>query len=189
MYRSMNKIKTLDVLKVVAAGGIIIGSAVVPSLPMILVGAIKLWKDVNRTDLGRIIKRLEKQEMIAIREKGNKISIEITEKGKRRLLEYDFENIQRKAKRRDGKWRIIIFDIPEDKKRNREAFRSKLVQLECIRLQDSVFVSAFPCKEEIDFLCHYLEISDYVTMAILDTIERGEKLLFRERRDWDNDML
>ena len=94
----MNKIKTLDVLKVVAAGSIIVGSAVIPSLPMILVGAIKLWKDVNRTDLGRIIKRLEKQEMIAIRDKDGKASIEITEKGKKRLLEYDFENIQRKAK-------------------------------------------------------------------------------------------
>lgn len=179
----MKKIKTLDVLKVLAAGGIIVGTAVLPPLPMVLVGAVKLWKDVNKTDLGRIIKRLEKQEMIAIRESEGKTSIEITEKGKRRLLEYDFENIQLKAKKRDGKWRIIIFDIPEDKKRSREAFRIKLVQLGCVRLQDSVFVSAFPCKEEIDFLCHYLEISDYVTIAILDRIERGEKLLFKEYRD------
>ncbi|MEK7534726.1 MAG: CRISPR-associated endonuclease Cas2 [Patescibacteria group bacterium] len=176
----MSKIKTIDVLKVVAAGGIVVGSAVIPSLPMILLGAIKLWKDVNRTDLGRIIKRLEKQEMIAIRDKDGKTSMEITEKGKRRLLKYDFENIKLKAKKRDGKWRLIIFDIPEEKKQNREAFRSKLVQLGCVRLQDSVFVSAFPCKTEIDFLCHYLQISDYVTMAILDRIERGEKLLFRE---------
>ena len=180
----MGKIKTQDVLKVIAAGGIIVGATVVPSLPMILVGAIKAWKEVNKTDLGRIIKRLEKQEMISMGEKDNKTSIEITEKGKRRLLEYDFENIKRKAKRRDGKWRIIIFDIPEGKKKNREAFRSKLLQLECIRLQDSVFVSAFPCKEEIDFLCHYLEISDYVTVAILDKIERGEELLFKEYKDW-----
>ena len=70
---------------------------------MILVGAIKLWKGVNKTDLGRIIKRLEKQEMIAIREKDSKTIIEITEKGNRRLLEYDFENIKLKVKRRDGK--------------------------------------------------------------------------------------
>jgi len=185
----MNKIKTRDVLKVLAAGGVILGTGVLPALPMILVGAVKLWKDVNKTDLGRIIKRLNKQEMITIREKDNKISIEITEKGKRRLLEYDFENIERKAKKRDGKWRLIIFDIPEDKKQNREAFRSKLVQLGCIRLQDSVFVSAFPCKEEVDFLCHYLEISDYVTVASLDKIERGTEVLFKEYRDWDNDML
>ena len=185
----MVKIKTIDVLKVLVAGGIIVASAAIPALPMILVNTIKLWKEVNKKDLGRIVKRLEKQEMIAIREVGDKISIEITEKGKRRLLEYDFENIKLKAKRRDGKWRIIIFDIPESKKRNRDAFRKKLIQIDCIRLQDSVFISAFPCKDEVDFLVHFLEISDFVTVATLNEIERGEKLLFKRYRDWDNDTL
>lgn len=185
----VRKITTKDVLKVIAAGGIVVGTAAVPSLPIILVGAVKVWRDVNKKDLGRIIKRLEKQEMLAIREVGNKVHIEITEKGKKRILAYDFENIELKAKKRDGKWRLIIFDIPEGRKRNREAFRAKLVQLGCIRLQDSVFVSAFPCRNEIDFIVHYLEISDYVTVVVLDKIERGEQLLFKHRRDWDRDML
>lgn len=185
----MSTIKTKDVLKVIAAGAIIVATPVVPSLPMILGEAYRAWKTVNKSDLGRIVKRLEKQEMIAIRESGNTTSIEITDKGKRRLLEYDFENIERKAKKRDGKWRLIIFDIPEGKKVNREMFRKKLIQLGCIWLQDSVFVSAFPCKQEIDFLCHYLEISDYVSLIVLDKIERGEQLLFKQYRDWDNELL
>lgn len=177
---SDKKITTKQVLGVIAAGGLILASAAIPNLPIAISVAVKIWKDVNRRDLGRIIKRLEKQEMIAIREKGDKVAIEITDKGKRRLLEYDFENISLSAKRRDGKWRLIIFDIPEDKKVNREAFRKKLVQLGCIRLQDSVFVSAFPCKNEIDFLTHYLEISDFVTVAIIEKIERGEQLIFKK---------
>lgn len=185
----MVQVKTKDVLKVIAAGGIIVASAAIPSLPMILVKTIEIWREINKSDLGRIIKRLEKQEMIAIREREGKTVIEITDKGRRRLLEYDFENIERKAKKRDGKWRLIIFDIPEDKKQSREAFRNKLVQLDCVRLQDSVFVSAFPCKEEVDFLCHFLGISDYVTMVTLDSIERGEKLIFKPYRDWDNEQL
>lgn len=185
----MIKITTRDALKVIAAGGIIVASAVVPPLPMILVQGIKVWKEVNRKELGRIIKRLERQELIRFKENGNKVSIEITEKGERRLLEYDFENIELKTKKRDGKWRIIIFDIPERKKRERDAFRRKLEQIGCIRLQDSVFVSAFPCKNEIDFLSHYLEISDYVTLIVVDKIERGEKLIFKAQRDWDSDTL
>jgi len=185
----MIKIKTSDVLKVLAAGGIVVGSVVMPALPLILVKTVKLWKDINRTDLGRIIKRLKKQEMIAIKEKENKISIEVTEKGKRRLLEYDFEYLQRKSKKRDGKWRLIIFDVPEGKKKSRDAFRKKLLQIDCIRLQDSVFVSAFPCKDEIDFLSHYLQISDFVTLLTVDKIERGEQLVFKRYRDWDNDTL
>lgn len=181
----MVNISTRDVLKVIAVGGVIVASAVIPPLPMILVQGIKVWKEVNRKELGRIIKRLERQELITFKENGSKVSIEITERGERRLLEYDFENIERKAKKRDGKWRLIIFDIPERKKRERDAFRRKLEQIGCVRLQDSVFVSAFPCKDEIDFLTHYLQISDYVTMVTLDKIERGEKLIFKPYRIGD----
>ncbi len=185
----MTKIKTIDVLKVIAAGSIIVGTEIIPSLAMILVNTVKLWKEVNKSDLGKIIKRLEKQEMLAIREKGNKVSIEITEKGKNRLLQYDFENLERKSKKRDGKWRLIVFDVPESKKKNRDAFRKKLLQIGCIRLQDSVFVNAFPCKDEVDFLCHYLEISGFVTLLVIAKIERGEQLIFKKYRDWDNNTL
>ena len=177
------KIVTREVLKAVAVGGILIGSAVLPTLPLAAAAAIKIWKGVNKKDLGRIIKRLEKQEMISISEKGNKIAIEITEKGKRRLLEYDVENIELKSTKRDGKWRLIIFDIPEDKKRGRDAFGKKLLQLGFLRLQDSVFVSAYPCKNEIDFLANFLEISDYITLVTLDKIERGEQLIFKRYQD------
>lgn len=174
------KITTKDVLKVIAVAGVIVASAAVPNLPIALGFAIKAWKNANKSDLGRIVKRLERQNIISIREESKQVAIEITEKGRRRLLKYDFDNIALKAKRRDGKWRLIVFDIPESKKVNRDAFRSKLLQLGCIRLQDSVFVSAFPCKDEIDFLCHYLEISDFVTLVSLDRIERGEQLLFKK---------
>lgn len=185
----MEKIKTRDVLKVVAVTGIIIATPLIPSLPFVLMQAHKAWKNVRRQDLGRIIKRLEKQKLIDIKENGNQTAIEITEKGRRRLLQYDFENMKIKNKKRDGKWRLIIFDIPERKKRNRDALRKKLIQLDCVRLQDSVFVSAFPCKEEIDFLVHYLEIVDYVTVIAVVKIERGEDLIFKKYKDWDNDTL
>ena len=184
------KISTKEVLKVIAAGGLVVGTGVLgPSLPMILVGVVNAWKKINRSDLGRIIKRLEKQEMISISEKDDKVSIKITEKGEKRLLEYDFENIKLKYKKRDGKWRNIIFDIPEGKKRSRDAFRRKLLQLDCIRLQDSVFVSAYPCKNEIDFLSNYLEVSDFVTLLVVERVERGEYLIFKKYKDWDNDPL
>lgn len=174
------KITTKDVLKVLAVAGIVVSSLAIPSLSMALGMAYKQWKNINKKDLGRIIKRLQKQEMLEVQEDRGKIRFIITEKGKRRLLEYDFENLELKTKKRDGKWRLIIFDIPEDKKKNRDAFSKKLREIGCIRLQDSVYASAFPCKGEIDFLCHFLEISDFVTLANLNKIERGEELIFKK---------
>lgn len=179
-----NKIDTKEVLKILAVGGVVVASIAIPTLPIVAGYLCKLWKNINRKELGVIIKRLEKQEMISIIEEDGKTKIEITEKGKRRLLAYDFENMTLSAKRPDGKWRLIIFDIPEDKKRNRDALRKKLLQLDCIRLQDSVFACAYPCKKEVDFLGHFLEISDYITLVKVDSIERGEKLIFKKY--WDS---
>lgn len=172
-------------MKVIAVSGILIGSAFIPTLPMAAGAVVKAWKNINKKDLGRIIKRLEKQEMISMEERSDgKLAINITEKGKKRLLEYDFENMDIKSKRRDGKWRLVIFDIPEDKKSARDVFRRKLLQLNFIRVQDSVFASAYPCKAEIDFLCHFLGISDFVTLVSLNKIERGEQLLFKKYYDY-----
>lgn len=183
----MNKVYTKDVLKLVAAGGLVLGTvATGPALAFIVSEALKIWKEAKREDLGRIIKRLERQEMISIKEEGSRVKIEVTEKGKKRLLEYDFENIERKAKKRDGKWRLVIFDIPEDKKAARDVFRRKLIELGCLRLQDSVFASAFPIKDEVDFLSSYLGISDYITLGVLDRIEGGEQLIFKSYKTPDS---
>lgn len=178
------KILTSDVLKVIAVSGIIIGSVFIPTLPMATGVIVKAWKDVNKRDLGKIIKRLKKQEMISFKEEKGQTKIEITEKGERRLLEYDFENLDIKKKKTDGKWRLVIFDIPEDKRNSRDVFRRKLLQLDFIRMQDSVFASAYPCKNEIDFLCHYLGISDFVTLVSLNKIERGEQLIWKKYHDF-----
>lgn len=174
------KVTTLKVLQIIAPGVVVAVSLAIPTFPLIAGYIVKAWKYANRTEVGRVIKRLEKQEMISISEKDGKVRIEITEKGKNRLLEYDFENITLNAKRPDGKWRLIVFDIPENKKRSRDAFRRKLLQLGCVRLQDSVFASAYPIKKEVDFLCHFLDISDFVTLAVVNYIERGEKLIFKK---------
>ena len=123
--------------------------------------------------------------MINFSEEKGLIKIEITNKGKTRLLEYDYDNIEIKKPKVDGKWRLIIFDIPEQRKRDRDALRRKLIELGFTRLQDSVFASPYPCKDEIDFLANYLNISDFVTLAVIEKIERGEFLNFIKYRNDD----
>lgn len=53
----------------------------------------------------------------------------------------------------DGEWLVVIFDIPEKKKRNREALRNKLYELGFGKLQRSVFISPFNVYEDlVEFL-------------------------------------
>lgn len=171
------KITTRDILKMIALGAVVISIPVMPGLSLALVASNKYFKGKSKRDAVRIIKRVEKQQMASFKEVGNDIVLQITINGERRLLEYEFEDLGLKTKRTDGKLRLIIFDIPEVKKAAREAFRRKILKLGFVRVQDSVFACAFPCQDEIDFLCHFLGISAFVSLVVVDKIERGEGLL------------
>jgi len=47
----------------------------------------------------------------------------------------------------DGKWRVLIFDIREQRRQVRERLRLLLQGAGFIRLQDSVWVHPYPCDE------------------------------------------
>ncbi|MDP4001815.1 MAG: CRISPR-associated endonuclease Cas2 [bacterium] len=70
----------------------------------------------------------------------------------------------------DKKWRIIIFDIPQEKHIARIRFRNKLKSLGCVMLQKSVFIFPYECHEEIGDICESLEIGDYVDILIAESI-------------------
>lgn len=172
-------LKTKDVLLIIGVGGLLVSSVLMPRLPATLVSLHKALKNADKRELGRILKRLQKQEVIFFRDDGENIQISITDKGKEKILAYKFEDLKIKNLKRDGYWRLVIFDIPEYLKDERDKFREKLLQLGLIRVQDSIFASAYRLKDEVDFLCHYLGISDFVTVIVTNKIERGEELIFK----------
>lgn len=53
-------------------------------------------------------------------------------------------------KKRDGIWRIIIFDIPESKRQVRNVIRSKLISLGFKKWQNSIWISPFTIAPEIE---------------------------------------
>src|SRR3990167_10881901 len=75
----------------------------------------KAWREVNRKQLGDSIRSLYQSKLIDMKEnKDGSIKMILTEKGKKRIVLYNFEQmVILKPKRWDKKWRIITFDIPE----------------------------------------------------------------------------
>lgn len=62
----------------------------------------------------------------------------------------------------DGQMRLIIFDIPSNKKNASDALRRKLRLLGCYPLQKSVWVYPFPCYEEIKYIADVFGVADCV---------------------------
>jgi hypothetical protein len=107
--------------------------------------------------------------------------IKVTPKGLRSVLRETFSELKIRGGKWDGTWWIVMFDIPRRHNAERNALRTHLRSLGLTSFQDSVFVSKYPCADEVWFLTRLLGISSYVAIAHADSFTgRGE--LLRELR-------
>ncbi len=91
----------------------------------------------------------------------------------------DFKLI--KPKRWDHKWRMVIFDIPERKKRTRDQVREILTAAGFKRLQNSVWIYPYDCEDIIGLLKTDYDIGKEMLYIIADQIENDKYL----RMDFD----
>lgn len=133
----------------------------------------KDWQKIKKEELYLAIRSLYKSKLIDERyEKDGRTTLIISESGKKKALSYQLEEMTiRKPKIWDKKWRLVIFDVPEKRKRIREALRAKLKELEFYELQKSVFVHPFDCKDEIDFIIEIFEARSFVRFAVIESID------------------
>lgn len=130
------------------------------------------WEKFNLSRLRFLLRRLRRQKLIAVTEKDGYSIVRLTKKGKVKVFKYKLEEIQlKKPVRWDGKWRLIIYDITQFKHRQQTAFRRMLKKLKFLRLQKSVYLTPYPCSEEVEFLREYFDVGEGVIYIIADKIE------------------
>lgn len=101
--------------------------------------------------------------------------LRLTAKGKTflgRLEGKDYKVI--KPRKWDKKWRIIIFDIREEKKYLRDKVRNTLISIGFIKLQKSVWVFPYDCEDLITLIKADFEIGKDVLYLIVDRIENDK---------------
>lgn len=170
-----------EILKLVGAGAFLIGSLAFPTLPMALKPFInnpdeyEAWKRFNIPYLKRTLKRLEEQKLVESEEQNCQQIIKITEAGRRKILQYSINELAiKKPKSWDRKWTLITYDIPEKLHWQRDIFREYLKAWRFYRIEESVFLHAWPCQKEIEFLREYLGIGEYVNTFIVSRIEKDQ---------------
>ena len=96
------------------------------------------WKEINRRHLWERIREFYEDRLVDFRDNNDgTTTIILTENGRKRVLKYEFENMQiKKPKVWKGDWHIIIYDIPEKNKPAREAFRKKVKELGLLEFQN-----------------------------------------------------
>lgn len=177
----------LGIAIVAAAGATAAILATFPGLGMVGKQFFEWYRGQDRERRYRIRKtfeRLRRERLIAITEEHGITKVVLTEHGKRRILQYRFEGLViPPMKKWDGVWRMVIFDIPEHLKKGREALREKLRKLQFYPLQKSVWIHPHECRNEIDFILEFFNISTFTRIAEVCTFD-GDELVkngFRER--------
>ena len=171
------KIKSIArcVLAVLGVAGVLTIAAVAPnSVQMLKMFGLKDKRYKTRSVYSSL-KRMQSRRLIEITENDGQTTIRITENGRKRLLNYNFETMTVPApKKWDGKWRIVGFDIPEKKKQAREALRNKMRELGFMVLQKSLFVLPYDCKKEIEFIGEFFGVNKHIVYAEASFISNQE---------------
>ena len=121
------------------------------------------WKEINKRSLMFSINSLYKSKLV--NQKNNKdgtTTFVLSTEGKKVALTYNLENMTISKHPWDKKWRIVIFDIPEKLKKVRETLRYHLKRLGFMKLQHSVFVLPFECRNEIEYLIEFYNFRKFV---------------------------
>ncbi|MFZ2832052.1 MAG: hypothetical protein WAZ40_02775 [Minisyncoccia bacterium] len=167
-----------EILKGLAMGGFIVVCLAMPNL----VQVVDLFKPRNSRDRYRVkqaIRGLEKKNMVRIMNRNGHEVVEITKEGKKKVLDYDFDEIRLNARQKwDGKWRMVMFDIPETRKSARDTVSSKVKEIGMYPIQKSVFVFPHPCKDEIDFVGEMTGVRKniiYIEATHIDGDEKAKK--------------
>lgn len=164
---------TREILRVLAGVGAVgmmfLFPGAAPGLGMLLLGG----RSYSRWRTKQILSQLAKQKFVAIKEHDNgKVTVAITQQGMVRALTYELDSMHLvKPKTWDKKWRVVIFDIPEKYKRVRDVFRMRLRQLGLHQFQESVYVSPYPCFDEVEFLRELYDVAFTVRYLLVEKLE------------------
>lgn len=133
-------------------------------------------KEYSRNSINVAVKRLEKRGIIQKGLMEDEICIRLTELGLSKRNEKNNRKILKPAielknQKWDKKWRVVVFDIPEENRRIRRALRDMLKILEFYPLQRSVWVSKNNYTRELRTWVKELRLSHFI--KVLETNDLG----------------
>lgn len=164
-------------LALLAIGGAVTVAAIAPNV-FAAVGASRRQKlFFNARDFRQCRYYVKRQKYARFTTNETMTTVRLLHRGKRHVLRDTYEHLaMRKPDCWDGVWHIVLFDIPNKHKSEREGFREKLCQIGMHCMQESVFITPYPCEEEVDLLIYMFSIRPYVRVMTIAHLEHDEDL-------------
>ena len=127
------------------------------------------WRyPLKKASLAKALQRLRQGSFIEVIN-DKELIIRLTDKGREKAILAELQNPVREW---DGKWRIVIFDIPEKRRAARDLLRHNLKSWDFIQWQKSVWVTKKNCVKPLRAYINKLGIEDWVLVIESDNIGR-----------------
>jgi len=124
-------------------------------------------KEIGKAKFNKLIYYLKSNNYITAENLKGKRAIMLTKKGMNRVLKTSFK-IEKNARRKDGKWIMLIFDIPEKYKKSRNLLTSILHNLGYKIFQQSVWVTPYDVSEKTEKLLQFYSLDRFIKTFLIE---------------------
>lgn len=131
---------------------------------------IRLLKEFghNEQSVRVSVSRMMKQGWIDSEKKGNKSYYFLTPRGLARMEEAAVRIFKLMPNEWDGKWRMLMYSIPEDKRQIRDELRKELLWSGFGSFSNSCWISPNNLEKEVNVLIEKYEVQPYVDFFVSD---------------------
>lgn len=140
----------------------------------------KEWRKIGQHNFDRSVCRLAREKLVEEKTLADgSFKLVLTPEGRKQagILNILGDTISfKKPARWNGRWCIVMFDIPEKERLFRDILRSHLYRLEFYKLQQSVFVSPHPYEKAILDLVAVYAAEPHVRVITATKIDNEVKL-------------
>ncbi len=128
-------------------------------------------RKMRKNQFNKLVYHLKKHHYIEAKNLQKKKGIMLTKEGINKAIRARFkiDNSLRK-KREDGKWIMIIFDIPRNHYRARNMMRNVLVSLGYKIFQQSVWVTPYDVHDKTEKLLQFHSLDNYVRLFLIEEL-------------------
>ena len=166
------------VLATIAGAGMLSLLVAAPNILQV----VKLFKKNDQryktpTYVRKVVERMFRQKLLVLQRRGNEEVFVLSDKGRKVLLRYRLkEGRQGVPKRWDKQWRIIIFDIEEEKRWTRDWIRQQIQEFGFYKLQQSVWIYPYECEEFVALIKGDSEMGKEILYIVAHEVENEERL-------------
>ena len=168
--------RTIRILKLIAVGALVVGIGAAPSPRAIsrMLSELMLGDTPeNRKYANRKIRELKKRGFL----EKHGVKYAVSDKGARLLSHEEMVQLEiPKPSKWDGKWYLIMFDIPLTESYARQALNRILLGMGLVQYQQSVLIYPHPMKETVLHICRFYKVTRYVSFATAEHVDGMGKL-------------